>query len=100
MSTAWTAACTGARHEAPAGRTHGRRHRDRVDRGAQLHPDRRAQQVRAQAPADVAGEMGEIKRALLPLLCQIHRLVSAADFDRYLREQRQGVQAKDHTPSP
>ena len=63
-------------------------------------PTARAQQVRAQAPADVAGEMGEIKRALLPLLCQIHRLVSAADFDRYLREQRQGVQAKDHTPSP
>ena len=58
-------------------------------------PAATAQRVRAQPSADVPGEMGELKRALLPLLHQIHRFVSSDDLRRYTRAQRQRGAAKD-----
>ena len=63
-------------------------------------PAATAERVRAQPSAAVAGEMGELKRALLPLLHQIYRFVSSDDLRRYTRAQHQGGTAKHETPSP
>ena len=63
-------------------------------------PAATAERVRARPTEDVSGEMGDLKRALLPLLHQIYRFVSSDDLRRYTRAQRQGVAAKDQRPSP
>ena len=51
-------------------------------------PAATAKPVRAQPAEEVPGEMGEVKRALLPLLCQIHRFVSTDDVVRYMQQRR------------
>ena len=57
-------------------------------------PAATAERVRAQPTEDVPGEMGELKRALLPLLHQIYRFVSTDDLRRYTRKERRGGTAR------